>query len=196
MASRTRRSEIKRTRARRSLVVLGAILGLFVGSLSAHAISNGWWAYNPIAGSLNSITFQRCGLNTDTLQAAQWSDANNLEPLDMSTAIFSCNTGNDYEREVNIFDGDYGDTSWAARWFCHYGESIGGNSICHEGVIQVHTDHVNSSSSDSYDKAVLCHEHGHSVGLAHNSISCMRNPATSASLYYAQAEKNELNNIY
>lgn len=99
-------------------------------------------------------------------------------------------------RSVNIFDNDYGDVSWAGRWYCNYAQPYGGVTACEEGVIQISLRSVNAGSPDSYDKAVLCHEHGHAIGLAHNSISCMKSQPTSSNLYYVTSEKTEMNNIY
>lgn len=174
-----------------------AILGLSLGIASpAPALRNGYYAYDPNQGTINQVNFQRCSLTSAVLAAANWSDTYNLEPLDMYTAIYTCDTTDNYAREVNIFDGLYGDVGWAARWRCviYLGEGA-----CAAGEILVRTDQVNSSTATNYNNAVLCHEHGHSVGLAHVSSSissCMVNPATGTKRFYTDAEKSELNAIY
>lgn len=176
-------------------MVATALFAALALALPASAILNGYWAYDTFEGSLNTISFQRCSLTSDTLTAAQWSDTNNLEALDMSTAIYTCGA-DPLEREINIFDADYGDVSWAGLWTCNLPVSHMGVIACEAATIQISTRSVNASSPLDYDRAVLCHEHGHAVGLAHNAVSCMKSQPTSSNITYSIPEKADLNNIY
>lgn len=185
-------------RLSRRLAEIGLVVAVAVASFAvpALAVTNGWRAYDPNEGSLSTVTMEKCWLTSAVSSAQTWSKSNNVSPLDVNPLVYGCQYPVYYKYEIVVYDYDYGDTGWAGRWTCVNKQYVSGIDNCKAAKIQIHTDHINGSNTN-YDKAVLCHEHGHALGLAHNGGStCMTNPATSSNKYYKSSEKSELNGIY
>jgi hypothetical protein len=100
----------------------------------------------------------------------------NIDPLDISAVNVHAPSE---LRDVNIYDADYGDVSWAGRWYCAFMNW----SNCSAGIVQI--DLVNGSPPQgNYAKHLLCQELGHALGLDHtSSTSCMNQSATTITGY-------------
>jgi hypothetical protein len=66
-----------------------------------------------------------------------------------------------------------------------------------------HVRYKNSSlSTNTYEKALACHETGHSVGLRHqgslsqSTVRCMYNPVPSTDPYVGTHNVNHINGLY
>lgn len=148
------------------------------------------------AGQNSTITVEGCNLESHISNAYTWTLVNNIIPTDISVSAYACSSNG---REIEVYDGNYGDTGWAGRWFCSSWDID--FIACTVGTIQINTrnpGYVHSGTSVDYHRAVLCHEFGHAVGLAHttSTSSCMRNPAVSAAKYYNSHDKIHINSLY
>jgi hypothetical protein len=186
----------------RTLISVGLVAGFLGGyslgpfAESAQATNINAWR----AGDNSTITIRGCSLEPHVLSGYDWSITNNLNPTDISTLKYSCGSTT---REINVYDGDYGDTTWAAQWYCNFNGGGFPVNVCSWSTIQVNTraGRVPPSSPVDYPKAIMCHEFGHAVGLSHYSdpdgtTSCIRSPAQSAYRHYLSHDKSHIDGYY
>ncbi|MFQ5524282.1 MAG: matrixin family metalloprotease [Acidimicrobiia bacterium] len=140
------------------------------------------------AGS--TIVFAHVNLESAMHNASSWNEVNNLAPTDIVRSHYNSwqPTG------INMYDSNYGDTTWVARWYCSYWY---GGSKCLLGTIQYNLEKFNESNTN-YARGIACHEQGHGVGLAHTTdpTSCMQNPATQDDYNYSPHDIIHINSLY
>lgn len=139
------------------------------------------------AGENSTVTFNRSQLTTNITNAFNYNDVNSVEPTDISTTLFTNST----QKEVNIYDYNYGDTGWYGRWFCQTFKS--GTLWCLDGRVQIN---LYWSYTVTQARSLVCEEVGHSVGLSHSAenASCMSQQWDKTLL--SSHDRAQLNNKY
>lgn len=177
------------TSGRQILVIIA--VALILGLLLPTPFARGSNDKNIVAGQNSDVTVGLVSLTSAVSSAVGWNDSNNYEPTDMTMSLYSGDG-----REVDVYDANYGDTSWVGHYFC---EGISGTgTVCLYGTVQVNLYHVPSTNTD-YNRAVVCHELGHAVGLAHELgswSSCMISAPTSTTRWLSSHDIGIINSHY
>lgn len=154
---------------RRVLAVVLVLCAFLIPTLALG--TNDLGHYANYSGS--SVSFNHVNLTTHMHNASSWNEANNLNPTDLVVGHAN-NADPNFFNGVNVYDDNYGDTTWAGRWYCSYRYS----NRCLRGTVQYNLFHITNPNEYLYHRNVACHEEGHAVGLDHtsDSTSCMKSP--------------------
>lgn len=180
-------------RGRLSILLAAAVLSLTV-ILSGTASASHW--QGPMAGYDTDITFDQINLTTGFHDAFHWDVSNNVDRTELNSILYH---NSSYTREVRLYDGYYGDTTWAGRAYCEQSEPLG--RWCETWVVQYNLTHT-ADYSTGYKRHLSCHEVGHALGLGHedSGSSCMRTAATDPNAYdkeyFTSHDINTINSIY
>lgn len=170
----------------RSLILAGAIAGVVVPMPTSG--SNALGHRHGYAPS-QTVCFNHVSLTSYMHDASVWTETYRLNPTDVNTCHYdnSQTSGN-----VNVYDANYGDTTWAGRWYCTTYYAY----MCLTSTIQYNLYHITDPSEYLYHRNMTCHESGHAVGLAHttDASSCMKSPPSTR--YYTDHDKAIINSKY
>lgn len=174
----------------RRILTLSAVATVVCLILAVPAFGTNWLGHT--AGYDSHVTFNKISLTSDMSTAVNWNNSNNVLTTKLTTSVYS---NSSYQREVDIYDANYGATGWAGRWYCQRSALQG---ECLVGVVQLNTHY-------GYDTAMrrqlVCHEIGHSLGLNHptSGTSCVRtgsDATTWSYTYLSTHDKGHINSIY
>jgi hypothetical protein len=138
-------------------------------ALAGVGLASHWGGYT--AGNDKEVDFCLVDLTSDMHDAYHWNEDNNVVWSD----VFPTSSHTPCLGEVDVFDGDYGDTNWSGFYDCLDFD----DPVCSWGRIRLNLFYSHDLSARRW---VVCQEVGHSLGLNHSSDSnsCMKNTYDSS----------------
>jgi len=109
------------------------------------------------------------GLRVDTVAALTWARTNVVDPTNVNTNAVSTSTSTTDVIAVNNYYTNECGHNWASGVFgavsCH---SVTASGRCQQHYMRINLTYMDSEGT-STERAVLAHEMGHTLGLAHRS---------------------------